>query len=89
MFRVAGLRARFAVVAVLVMVLCSLLLLGPYKVAPGHLALATAGRDAGPASGSLLTGHAIAPKLGNETAKYVGHCSTRGVEGAHVSQELS
>lgn len=73
MFRVAGLRARFAVVAILVMALCSFLLLGPYKVTPGHLAFTTPGRDLGHTSQSLLTGHAIAPKLGNATAKYVGH----------------
>jgi hypothetical protein len=29
------------------------------------------GRTDGASSGAVLTGHAIAPKLGNETAKYV------------------
>ncbi|EMD91041.1 hypothetical protein COCC4DRAFT_167401 [Bipolaris maydis ATCC 48331] len=69
MFRVASLRARFAVLAILVMALCSFLLLGPYKVTPGHLAFTTPGRGLGHTSQSLLTGHAIAPKLGNATAK--------------------
>ena len=76
MFRMAGPRARFAVLAVLAMALCSFFLLGPYKVAPGYSIHAATGRDLGHTSQSLLTGHAIAPKLGNATAKYGGHaCS--------------
>lgn len=73
MFRMAGPRARFAVLAVLVMVLCSFFLLGPYKVTPLHSIHTATGRDLGHTSQSLLTGHAIAPKLGNATAKYDDH----------------
>lgn len=43
----------------------------------GHLTTTTAGRDLGHTSEALLTGHAIAPKLGNATAKYVGHAYIR------------
>jgi len=77
MFRLSSLRARFAVLAVFAIVLCSFVLVGPYKMTSGHLTTTTAGRDLGHTSEALLTGHAIAPKLGNATAKYVGHAYIR------------
>lgn len=72
MIRISGLKARFAILALLVFALVSFVLLGPYKVTPGHLSPATIlGQSQGQTSEALLTGHAIAPKLGNATAKYV------------------
>jgi hypothetical protein len=72
MIRITGLKARFAVIALLVFAFVSFLFLGPYEVIPGHLSpKATAGRRLGHTSEAVLTGHAIAPKLGNATAKYV------------------
>ena len=70
MIRLAGLRARFVVLAVFVFGIFSFLLLGPYK--PGYLPPLHKGEpQQHQASGAVLTGHAIAPKLGNATAKYV------------------
>lgn len=72
MIRITGLKARFAVLALLVFAFFSFLLLGPYEVTPGHLSRTEqAGQQHGRSSDALLTGHAIAPKLGNATAKYV------------------
>ncbi|KAL6708689.1 hypothetical protein ACN47E_002385 [Coniothyrium glycines] len=69
MIRTTGPKARFVVLAILVFALVSFFVLGPYKVTPGHLSRS---HEAGPhrqASGAVLTGHAIAAKLGNATAK--------------------
>ena len=72
MVRVTALKARFIVAALLVFAFFSFLLLGPYEVTPGHLSR-TEQREQqqNQPSGALLTGHAIAPKLGNATKKYV------------------
>ncbi|KAJ4370679.1 hypothetical protein N0V83_005200 [Neocucurbitaria cava] len=70
MIRTTGPKARFVVLALLVFAFFSFLLLGPYKVTPGHLSSTEQARqNHGQPSGALLTGHAIAPKLGNATAK--------------------
>jgi hypothetical protein len=72
MIRITGLRARFAILGLLVCAFLSFLIIGPYNVGPSNLALRTATTGkAGHSSGAVLTGHAIAPKLGNATAKYV------------------
>ncbi|KAH7391796.1 FAD dependent sulfhydryl oxidase Erv2 [Pyrenochaeta sp. MPI-SDFR-AT-0127] len=65
-----SLKGRFVILALLVFAFFSFLLLGPYKVTPGHLTAARQdGQQQSQASDALLTGHAIAPKLGNATAK--------------------
>lgn len=62
--------SRFALSALLVFAALSFLFLGPYSArlpsASSIIHDGTQGR-----SEALLTGHAIAPKLGNATAKYV------------------
>jgi len=66
---------RFALLAVLVFAVLSFLFLGPYKAQlPRAPFIRHDGQQQSRSSGdsqALLTGHAIAPKLGNETAKYV------------------
>ncbi|OAL53339.1 FAD-linked sulfhydryl oxidase-like protein ERV2 [Pyrenochaeta sp. DS3sAY3a] len=67
MIRTSG---RFVVLALIVFAFVSFFLLGPYKVTPGHLSpSSSAAQPQGQSSGALLTGHAIAPRLGNATAK--------------------
>jgi hypothetical protein len=82
MIRINGLGARFAVVALLVFAFLSFLFLGPYDVTHGHLSpKATTGKQLGYSSEAVLTGHAIAPKLGNATAKYVHLAFARSLSG--------
>ncbi|KAL1793361.1 hypothetical protein ACET3X_008343 [Alternaria dauci] len=69
MIRITGPRARFALLALAVFALCSFVLVGPYKVTPSHLAPASAEKKLGRISEAVLTGHAIALKLENATAK--------------------
>jgi FAD-linked sulfhydryl oxidase len=75
MIRTTGPRNRFIVLALLVFAALSFLLLGPYKTPLGHVS--STGQyeqrqgGSGKTDGALLTGHAIAPKLGNATVKYV------------------
>lgn len=69
MLRLSGPKGRFAVPAVLAIVFCLFFFMGPHTVTSGHVAFTTPQRDLGHSSQSLLTGHAIAPKLGNATAK--------------------
>jgi hypothetical protein len=78
MIRTTSLRARFVVLALLVFAFFSFLLLGPYKVTPGHLSPSQP-TDAQQwnSGGAVLTGHAIAPRLGNATAKYVPRVFTK------------
>lgn len=80
---------RFALLALVVFAALSFLFLGPYK---SHLPTADSiVQDAQQQSGysgdsqALLTGHAIAPKLGNATAKYV-QVSGHGHENNVVDQ---
>jgi hypothetical protein len=73
MMRISGPRARFALLALVVFALCSFVLVGPYKVTPSHLAPTSVEKKLGRTSEAVLTGHAIAPKLENATAKYVHH----------------
>lgn len=80
MIRITGLRARFVVFALVVFALCSFILVGPYKVTPAHLASPSTEKKLGRTSEAVLTGHAIAPKLENATAKYVHH----GLRGHHT-----
>jgi hypothetical protein len=86
MIRITGLRARFVVFALVVFVLCSLILVGPYKVTPAHLASTSTSTEKtlGRTSAAVLKGHAIAPKLGNATAKYVLH--SLGVDTIHITR---
>ncbi|CAN9263791.1 unnamed protein product [Alternaria alternata] len=69
MMRISGPRARFALLALVVFALCSFVLVGPYKVTPSHLAPTSVEKKLGRTSEAVLTGHAIAPKLENATAK--------------------
>ena len=66
---------RFAVLVLLVFAALSFLLLGPYKAQlPNAASILRDGQEHSRSTGdsqALLTGHAIAPKLGNATAKYV------------------
>tara|TARA_R110002003_G_scaffold97_18_gene7896 strand:- start:19141 stop:19431 length:291 start_codon:yes stop_codon:yes gene_type:complete len=73
MLRATDFKGRFIVLALLVFAICTFLF---YQVPLSHLSsrtpqLVQQGRTDGATSGAVLTGHAIAPKLGNETAKYV------------------
>jgi len=67
MLRASSVKARIALITVLALALVSFLSLGPYRVASHGL-----WKPRGHATGAVLTGHAIAPALGNATAKY-GH----------------
>jgi FAD-linked sulfhydryl oxidase len=72
-------RSRFVLLALFCIALFSILLLEGHRKPPGFpspIAQAKTGGSGGPQSGAVLTGHAIAPKLGNATAKYVlqAHC---------------
>lgn len=64
---------RFVFLALSVFAILSFFFLGPYKAQlPSASSLAHDGQQQSRSSGdsqALLTGHAIAPKLGNETAK--------------------
>lgn len=75
MIRTSGPRSRFAILALLVFVALSFLFLGPYKAhLPNAGSIIHDGQQQSRSSAdsqALLTGHAIAPKLGNATAKYV------------------
>ena len=65
---------RFIFLALAVFATLSFLFLGPYKAQlPNAASVIREGQHAlsGGNSQALLTGHAIAPKLGNATAKYV------------------
>ena len=67
--------SRFALLALVVFAALSFLFLGPYKAQlPNAASIVYDGQQQSRSSGdsqALLTGHAIAPKLGNATAKYV------------------
>ncbi|CBX90329.1 hypothetical protein IAQ61_001825 [Plenodomus lingam] len=61
---------KVPLIAVFVLALFSFLCLGPYRETSGHLASkATLWKSRDPPNPALLKGHAIAPKLGNATAK--------------------
>jgi len=64
MLRASSVKARIALITVLALALVSFLSLGPYRVASHGL-----WKPRGHATGAVLTGHAIAPALGNATAK--------------------
>ncbi|KAF9692410.1 hypothetical protein EKO04_009379 [Ascochyta lentis] len=73
MIRTSGPRSRFAILALLLFAALTFLFLGPYKAQlPSAASLTHDGQQQSRSSGdgqALLTGHAIAPKLGNATAK--------------------
>jgi quinol-cytochrome oxidoreductase complex cytochrome b subunit len=76
MIRTTGPRNRFVVLALLVFAGLSFLLLGPYQTPLGHVSSAVHSEQQrqsglGKTNSAILTGHAIAPKLGNATVKYV------------------
>jgi FAD-linked sulfhydryl oxidase len=67
--RTTDFRGRFIVLALLVFGICAFLF---YQAPLSHLShIPQAGQREGHTGGAVLTGHAIAPKLGNETAKYI------------------
>jgi hypothetical protein len=69
MMRITDFRSRFLALALLVFAICAFLY---YEAPLSHLSFtAQTGQWEGHTSGAVLTGHAIAPKLGNATAKYV------------------
>lgn len=79
MIRPTDFKGRFVALALLVFAICAILL---YQTPLSHLSL-PAVQQAGSNGGAVLTGHAIAPKLGNATAKYVyrvqhAHCRSFG-----------
>ena len=85
MIRTSGPRSRFVILVLFVFIALSFLFLGPYKTQlPPAASVIHDGQQQSRSSGNgqaLLTGHAIAPKLGNATAKYVwvygyGHKNT-------------
>lgn len=67
MIRPTDFKGRFVALALLVFAICAILL---YQAPLSHLSLPAQQRT-NSAGGTVLTGHAIAPKLGNATAKYV------------------
>jgi hypothetical protein len=69
MMRTTDFRSRFVVLALLVFAICGFLL---YQAPLSHLSrIIQTEQQQGNTGGAVLTGHAIAPKLGNATAKYV------------------
>jgi hypothetical protein len=69
-----GIKTRFFLLLVLFFAFISVLILRSYRHTPGGLQpapLAHGKPSASHQNAASLTGHAIAPKLGNETAKYV------------------
>lgn len=73
--RTTDFRSRFLVLALLVFAICTFLF---YQAPLSHLSpTPLSGQQQGGTSGAVLTGHAIAPKLGNATAKYVHRVETR------------
>lgn len=68
MIRTSGAKGRFVALALFVICLLGFILYrGPYE----QLSTIRRGAKQTPSSGAVLTGHAIAPKLGNATAKSV------------------
>lgn len=70
----SGTRSRFVLLALFCIALFSMLLLEGHREPPGFpspIDQAKHAKSGGTQSGAVLTGHAIAPKLGNATAKYV------------------
>lgn len=79
MIRPTDFKGRFVALALLVFAICAILF---YQAPLSHLSLPTQQRTDNTGS-AVLTGHAIAPKLGNATAKYVyrvqhAHCGWFG-----------
>jgi FAD-linked sulfhydryl oxidase len=69
MMRTTDFRGRFIALALLVFAICAFLL---YQTPLDHLPRTPQlGQQPGYTGGAVLTGHAIAPRLGNATAKYV------------------
>ncbi|PSN65606.1 FAD-linked sulfhydryl oxidase-like protein ERV2 [Corynespora cassiicola Philippines] len=66
MYYHTGVKSRFALLALFLLAMFTFLLIGSYQ-GPGQPAPIRASK--GKNSGAVLTGHAIAPKLGNATAK--------------------
>ena len=66
-------RSRFVLLALFGMALFTFLILGAHRSVDGQpspIQQAKLNKQGGGSSGAVLTGHAIAPKLGNATAKY-------------------
>jgi FAD-linked sulfhydryl oxidase len=69
MMRTTDFRSRFVVLALLLFAICALLF---YQAPLSHLSqISTSRQQQGLAGDAVLTGHAIAPKLGNATVKCV------------------
>lgn len=70
--RIPSGKSRFVIFALFLFAISSLLLFGSYNAHPsyGSPTKQTGQQGKNPSSEAILTGHAIAPKLGNATAKY-------------------
>lgn len=67
--RTTDFKGRFIILALLVLGTCAFFF---FQAPLSHLPhIPQVGQQKGQTNGAVLTGHAIAPKLGNETAKYV------------------
>ena len=69
-----GVKTRLLLLVVLFIALISVLILGSHREPPGGFQpapIAPGKHSSSDQNKAALTGHAIAPKLGNETAKYV------------------
>ncbi|KAF1971402.1 FAD dependent sulfhydryl oxidase Erv2 [Bimuria novae-zelandiae CBS 107.79] len=68
----AAARSRFVLLALFGMAVFTFLLFGGHRPSDAHLSLinpSSSNRAGSGSSGAVLTGHAIAPRLGNATAK--------------------
>jgi FAD-linked sulfhydryl oxidase len=74
-----GASRRFLILFILAFAFVSVLFLSAHRQPPGQPAPIGAEKsDQDKVNGASLTGHAIAPKLGNATAKYVLHKNRHG-----------
>lgn len=64
-----GVKTRLLLLIVLFVAFISVLILGSHHEPPQPAPIAPGKHSSSNQNGAALTGHAIAPKLGNETAK--------------------
>lgn len=78
----SAVRSRFVVLALFAMAVFTFLFFGGHERSqPSPMQEAKLNKAGGESSGAVLTGHAIAPKLGNATAKHgnIKHASWKGI----------
>ncbi len=77
----SSIKGRFVVFALIALAVVSFLLLGSHETVPGHLSpTRQTGSQHTQSQGAVLTGHAIAPKLGNATVKYASQTSSGALD---------